>query len=110
MGRAILIPADNTVDITEVDVDLNDFRAVAKAIGSEYIEGVRIMDPDHYLFVDETGRVTGKPLNGRASLLYRGGPLCGDVLLTGGEDAEGNTLPAAIALELIPAWILENAL
>lgn len=80
MGRAVLMPVRGAMSLIEVDV--NDWRALAKAIGSEYIERVRIPVPDAAMIVDEEGLFTEKPTNWAAFGLYPG-VIVGDVLIVG---------------------------
>ena len=115
MVRAIVIPVDD--DIREVQVDALDFRSLANAIGSEYIELVRCTDPAHYLIVDETGLLTGKTINRRASLLYPGPTgLRGDVLVVGwdetatySDDEDASEIVATtMPVEEVSSWISQH--
>lgn len=85
MAHAFLhIPARfgwaNTSYVTFED---GDFRGMAKAIGADYIERVRV-GPEESLAVDEEGLYTDKQVNEVASNLYgtylHGHPIIGDVL------------------------------
>lgn len=117
MSRAILIPALVGNEITVVDLDLHDFGALARAIGAQQVEFVRIADPHHYLVVDEMGLFDREArLNTRASLLYPA-PIVNDVLIVGWNqdinpldehamEIQGTDLP----LDLVPAWLAENRL
>lgn len=109
--KAVLIPVDMTEPITQVDVD-NDWRSLAKAIGAQYIECVRVFPGDNLaagrpiLVVDESGAITqGRERNARASALHPSG-LWGPALVVGekltpGED--GLMEPDIVGLEDIPA-------
>lgn len=79
--RALLIPVEGN----PTPVEVNDYAAMASAIGCAHIERVRV-DHDKALVVDEIGRLTDKPINPTASFLYGFGvrhlePIHGDVLL-----------------------------
>lgn len=112
MARAILIPADQRQEITEIDIDVADFDALAEAIGSRYVEFVRIADSTHRVVVDETGRLTGEPVNERAAL-YPGG-LRGDVLVIGWDESQSlsengiEVCGATVPLDEVTVWLMEN--
>lgn len=112
MARAILIPANQREQITEVDVDVSDFDALAEAIGSRYVEFVRIMDPAHRAVVDEAAALTREPLNERATL-YPGG-LRGDVLIVGWDQSQSYSedgiemCAATVPLDEVTSWLMEN--
>ena len=96
----------------EVEVD-GDWKSLANAIGSEYIEVVRphgfgprdIQAGSPVLIVDEEGAMRGvKSINVGASLLY-GGPIYGAVLVLGEgmvDSGEGFDEPDLIGLEKVP--------
>jgi hypothetical protein len=85
--KALVIPV-NGDEAYEVVVDGEDFRSLAAAIDAEYIELVRIADRAHYLVVDETGLLTNRPVNPRASRLYPGPTgIRGDALLVGWDES-----------------------
>ena len=115
MVRAIVIPVED--DIREVMIDPIDFRSIANAIGSEYIELVRCADRNHYVIVDETGLLTGKPINRRASLLYPGPTgLRGDVLIVGWDEMQSfsddedatEIIATDMPVEEVSSWISQH--
>lgn len=78
--RAALIPADPATPCRIVDLAAGDYRAMASAIGAEYIERVRTPVPSMVLGVDESGALKGLPENMRVSgYLYPS--VFGDVLI-----------------------------
>lgn len=78
--QLLLIPVEGDVRLVEADT----WKQAATAIGASYIEVVTVAR-DWSLAVDEDGRMTGRPINRRASQLYgsprHGQPIVGDVLL-----------------------------
>lgn len=72
------IPADIEEPITHIKVKANDFRGMAKAIGAEYIERVRVGE-NTSIAMDDMGRMLGRPANVRASRMYPG-TIAGDAL------------------------------
>ena len=78
--RLMLVPADPALPVSMVDVD-HDHRALAAAIGADWIEHVRTPIPRLAMIVDEEGHVTGRPLNKRVSGVLYPGAICGDVLI-----------------------------
>lgn len=80
----LLIPADIIDPITYVHFPDGDFRAMAKMVGGQYIERVRISETMS-LAVDDEGLIRGAHVNPRASLMYgirqHGQPICGPALL-----------------------------
>lgn len=79
-ARALLVPTDG--DPRVITLDVTDYRAIAKAIGCEWIERVRTPIEGVVLVVDEEGLYTDKPVNGWTSRMYPG-PLKGHVLVVG---------------------------
>lgn len=96
-NKYILIPADLSVPCTFVEIDdvpdddarefpeVNRFNErVYQLIHCDYYEPVYIYS-DLIMLVDETGKLTDKPINVRASMFYPGtaygDPIVGDVLL-----------------------------
>jgi hypothetical protein len=108
--KAVLMPVIG--EATEVEVE-EDWRSLANAIESQYIEVVRphgfgprdIRAGSPVLIVDEEGAVRGvKSINVGASLLY-GGPIYGAVLVLGEgmvDSGEGFDEPDLIGLEKVP--------
>lgn len=80
--KALLIPVAVNEAPTEVEFDVNDFDAIARAIGAEYVEFVALADRHHRMVVDETGRLKGLPINERATYLYPA-PIVGPALIVG---------------------------
>lgn len=78
--RMLLIPVEGDVRL----VDADTWQKAAAAIGASYIEAVTV-GRSWSMAVDEDGRMTGRDLNPRASVLYgtprHGHPILGDVLL-----------------------------
>lgn len=79
--RAALIPADAAQPCSIVDVVDGDFRSLAAAIGSEWIERVRTPLYGLVMVVDEEGLLNDKPVNDRLSGHFYPGLICGDALL-----------------------------
>ena len=108
--KAVLMPVIG--EATEVEVE-EDWRSLANAIESQYIEVVRphgfgprdIEKGSPVLVVDDTGAIRGnKSINVGASLLY-GGPIYGAVLVLGEgmvDSGEGFDEPDLIGLEKVP--------
>jgi len=103
MIRVIRIPQDEAVPLE--DVTLRNFTAMQTAVGG-YIEFVDIEQLHASLVVDENGKVYGKPLNRRATLLYwmvessarMRDAIAGDVIIVGEADRDGNStdVPATL--------------
>lgn len=96
MSRAILVPQDPGRPLAEVDLDLDDLRALLRqTVGDDaYLEQVRtqaLYDLGFseglprgqmvVMLVDDSGVIRGLPLNARASLFYPGGFIAGDAWL-----------------------------
>ena len=80
---ALLVPAGLTGEIRQVELPADSLEDMRRLIGCQWIEGVRTPIEGVRMWVDEEGRVTDQPLNGRASgALYPGG-IHGNALLTG---------------------------
>ena len=58
------------VDGTEVDVDCPRIRELAPLIGATMLDGFSLRD-GRYCYVDDTGMVDGRPVNAKATALYR---------------------------------------
>lgn len=67
-------------DEDDIELDLNDWRALAKAIDANYIEHVRLPDGRH-MYVDEEGLLRERKQNAKATYLRGGGYIAGDVLI-----------------------------
>ena len=95
-NKYIHIPADLTLPCTFIDIDdvpgddrgedpdVNRFNErIYQLINCDFYEAVYIHS-DLIMLVDETGKLTGKPLNVRASMFYPGtaygDPIVGDVV------------------------------
>lgn len=77
-------------------VDSLDYPTLSGAVGG-LIEAVTL-DGDITLWCNEEGKILGLPYNDKATLLWEktfGATdlIMGDVILTGGNDEEGETLP-----------------
>lgn len=114
MPNFLLIPADPKEPVAEVQ--LRDFRAMAQAVGGDYIERVRVAVPGFNplvpvsLGVDEEFLFKSAGNNPRASYLYRthehGNPIWGPVLIgveswveDGVDWIDADLAPLAAALE-----------
>ena len=84
--KAISIPAEGEAQVVEID---NELTALQKAVGG-HIETVTIAS-DACLICDEEGRLKGKPLNARASIL--GILVVGDVLVVGVNEDDFTDVP-----------------
>ena len=78
--RAALIPADPATPCRIIEV-ANDARALASAIGAEYVERVRAHMPAMALVVDESGLLKGLPENHRLTGFLYSGLIVGDALI-----------------------------
>lgn len=89
---AALIPTDPAVPVQLVDVPE---KGLAAAVGGQWFELVRhpwLAERGLLLVVDEEGRLTGRPLNPRASRFHRHG-IVGDALIVAeAETSEGRDL------------------
>jgi len=72
---AKLIPVEGAIS----DVEIGRFEDLSPLIGGGHVEVVRIQGGR--LIVDEEGLLKGLARNVRASVLYAGGHIVGDVLL-----------------------------
>lgn len=79
MLKSLLIPADPAAPIRVIDV-ADEWKALASAIGAEFVEFVRSSIPDLTLVVDDQGAYS-KPVNRLASLTLHPAELFGDVLV-----------------------------
>ena len=108
--NAITIPADGPAAIGTVSQDITTLQGI---VGG-YIEAVYAMhdeygQPNVIIWCNEDGMRLDLPINRRATAFWyalAGGPtgnvLRGTVLLTGGDDGEGDMLPAPDLV--IDAW------
>lgn len=94
--QAVLIPADITKPLQ--DVEISDYKEIAKTIGAQHFDVFRTPDPTCELYIDDEGAVNGSERNTRAALLMSAAHnvfavmyVFGDALLVGGVDAEGET-------------------
>lgn len=107
MIKGIVIPANEDQPITVLDYEQSDIDAIQNVVGG-YFEAVEAPDADLTFWINEEGKFISVPPNRRAtSLLWAVNPawinhdiLMGDVLLSGGADAHGNT-------KSVPADILQ---
>ena len=79
-------PYGRTTDVA------NDYEAIKAAMDGAMLDVVGLPDGRHGVFVDDEGMLTGQPLNVPASIMT-GMALYGPVVLHGGADDEGETLP-----------------
>lgn len=86
--KTIKITADNLLSV--IDINLNDYREVQKALDCDFFESVKTEKMFRYfgepmmIFVDESGLIKGLPVNAVGSVLYgtpeHGYPICGDII------------------------------
>lgn len=93
MLKALIIKADGKIDWVEYTRD-TEYETLKTAING-YIESVRI-DDEITMWLNEEGKLHGLPFNKLATLLFQANVgmsdfIVGDVVLTGGIDAEGYT-------------------
>lgn len=94
--KALIARTDGTREVVEVD----NLLSKAQEVVGGYVDIVRV-EMSHVgemsMFVNDEGLLIGLEQNALGSALYAevGGvsPIVGDVLITGGADYEGNTLP-----------------
>lgn len=99
MFRAIQIPVDEQRPLYKVQI--NDLAGMQEAVGG-YIEIVDLTPLHSSLVVNEEGKLMNLEINRRATLLFwllfpsiRGrDAICGDVLIVGHPDSQGNTTDA----------------
>ena len=95
--KAIRINTDGS--FTHVEVDDN----ISYHVGGGYFQAITSATGETTFWMDEEGKLKGLPVNQTATLLlYRLNPafrqrdvLVGPVLVTGGADDEGETLPVS---------------
>lgn len=75
---ALLVRVDGTAEVLRLP---NDWRKLNAAIGALWGEVVRTIEPGLLLWVDEEGRLTGKPLNAGLSLRLYPNVIAGDGLV-----------------------------
>lgn len=90
--RGLVIPVSGKPYTCTIS-SLGDFQGI---VGG-YIEGVRIMAKPSgqraTMYVNEEFLIKGLPFNPRASAFYSGkSGICGDVVIVGGPDVEGDDL------------------
>lgn len=94
-GKVILIPADTVKPIELAETDFTDAKELSTLIGAAWIEVVHrpwLSWSNLVMIVDEEGRLTGRPRNPRAEVLYPGA-IFGDVIICAEElTAEGPDL------------------
>lgn len=79
--RAWKVPVEGPIVEVDLDPGLGN---TPQLVGYRWVEFVRVPDPTHYMIVNESGLIKGKPANPRASKLYPGPtPICDDVLIVG---------------------------
>lgn len=104
MPNGIVIPVDEEAPIFRKE--LNDFTDYQAAIGG-YFQVIDLSNPEASLYVDEEGKVKHLEMNRRATLLmwlhnpaFRGRDVvCGQALLIGPADDEGETQGVPQALD-----------
>lgn len=119
MPRAIFIPADGSVELTEVELSsLSDYQA---AVGG-YIEQIDLVEPAFAvssLIVNEEGKIHGLLVNKRATLLLwlhqpalrLRDEIVGDAVLIGQPNLRGNTTDVPNRLKRLlmgsESWVIE---
>ena len=74
--KTIKITTDNLLSV--IDINLNDYREVQKALDCDFFESVKTEKMFRYfgepmmIFVDESGLIKGLPVNAY--------PICGDII------------------------------
>jgi len=98
MKYAIKADAAGTmVEIVEFD-EANSYKTIKEATGGGWIECVHIANLGVDVWIDEEGKLTDSPnLNAFGTALWftqygMNDYIAGDIIVTGGVDAEGNTL------------------
>ncbi|GAA1053963.1 DUF3846 domain-containing protein [Dietzia natronolimnaea] len=97
--KALYIPADDTEEVTTVEIDQGDYLAYQRYVDGNF-DVVAPASGELSFFVNDEGKLVGLPVNTRASLwLYSLDPawenhdiLMGDVLVAGGVDEDGETM------------------
>lgn len=84
MERAKLVKADGTTKTIEPKDGKKFSLEEMQTLVGGFIEIVRTHDDEHYMIIDEEGKLKGKPVNFTATCLYRYGDLdvvVGDALV-----------------------------
>lgn len=97
--KGVYVPYDEEQALEVVEIHQGNIKAIQHYVGG-YFEVVPLEDPEASVFCDEEGKVNGRLLNRRATLVWwtywpaarNVDILAGDVLILGGVDGEGNTL------------------
>ena len=95
MEKAIIVRVSGLAELVLFD-EASSYQTISTAVGG-YIEAVRVA-PNLVMWVNESGLLEGLPVNEIGSMAYLvafgslRSPIVGDVIFTGGEDEEGNTL------------------
>lgn len=82
----LLLPADANQPVRNIQVRPDNTRDMAKLIGCQWIELILTPIENVVMIANEEGLLEGKRPNALASILYSG-PIMGDVLLFGLEEA-----------------------
>lgn len=101
MKAIVINPFEKTV--TETDIPQGDYKAIQKAIGDHYIEGVRF-DPKHLVYIDEEGLL--RDLTKQKFFIIKGypNPLAGIGCILG-VTRSGNSAPCEFTVEQVTAMV-----
>jgi len=86
MGKATILKVDGS----EQELDHRPTLKEAQEIVGGYIELLPIRGQDITLVLDDTGRLKGKPMNIKASNLFKPWKLVGDIIVLEGWRTVGN--------------------
>jgi hypothetical protein len=95
MKKAVIVRVSGQAEAT-LFTDESAYKVISGAVGG-YIEAVRVQ-PNLVMWVNESGLLEGLEVNEVGCLAYLlafgslRSPIVGDVIFTGGEDEEGNSL------------------
>ncbi|MGW6120471.1 DUF3846 domain-containing protein [Nocardia sp. NPDC055165] len=93
----IVIPSNHEVSPTRVEIDRGDIRKFQEIVGGRF-EAVDTISPPATMWLNDEGLINGLPMNHRSTMFVWAGDsdlrnlqwYCGDVLITGLPDADGN--------------------
>lgn len=105
--KGLYISTDESAPIIPVIFERGDLDAMYSLLGCRMVDVVDMEAPPSSIWIDDEGKLTGKKVNSRATTLLWAfckpwvghDLLCGDVLITGQPDEEGETqdVPAELA-------------
>jgi len=94
---AILAKADGNVEVVDFD-ESNSYNTIKEATGGGLIDRVHMSSLDVDVWIDDEGKLVENPTpNSLGTVLWVNEYgmtdfICGDIIITGGVDDEGNTL------------------